>query len=209
MPEEDTKYFGSFKDKTFRPTGKTILFVCKTREEAAKIEIKLHNFFDVAVNPQFANKAKAVSTGFDTTGVPDTEQIKRKKSKAKSGENNPMYGRTGENHPMYGVPRTVETKKKQSVANSGKTRTEEHKKKYSEANTGEKNPQYGKTGALSARSKAIITIEPDGTQRHYGGVREAARELRMNRSNLSEHLKNGHVLTKGPRKGWQFLFENP
>ena len=44
LPEEDTKYFGSFYDKTFKPTEKTILFVCETRIEASEIEIELHNF---------------------------------------------------------------------------------------------------------------------------------------------------------------------
>jgi hypothetical protein len=131
LPEEDTKYFGSFKDKSFKPTRKTILFVCETRKEAAEIEIKLHDFFDVAVNPQFANRAKAVSTGFDTTGVifgPQTEEHRRKNSVAKAGKNNPMYGvphteewkkaaserNSGKNHPMYGVPRTEEWKKAHS-----------------------------------------------------------------------------------------------
>ena len=175
MPEEDTKYFGSFYDKTFFPTEKTILFVCETRQEAAEIEIELHDFFDVAVNPQFANQAKQTSTRFDVTGV----------------------------------PRTEETKKKISVANSGRTRTEETKKKISESKTGEKHPQCGRTGALHHNSKAIIVIKPDGTKLHYGGVREAARVLGMSRGKLFKYLQDGHVLTKGSRKGWQFLFENP
>jgi len=91
LPEEDTKYFGSFCDKTFFPTEKTILFVCETREEAMEIEIKLHDFFDVAVNPQFANRSKQTSTKFDTTGViasPRTKEWKQAHSKI-------MTGRTG------------------------------------------------------------------------------------------------------------------
>ena len=131
LPEEDTKYFGSFKDKTFFPAEKTILFVCETRQEAAEIEIELHNFFDVAVNPQFANRAKATSTGFGRAGViagPHTEERKKKISESKLGEKNPMYGvrrtkewkqaqserNSGENHPQFGVPRTEAQKKAQS-----------------------------------------------------------------------------------------------
>ena len=64
LPEEDTKYFGSFSDKTFNPSEKTILFTGETREEVAEIEVELHDFFDVGVNPQFANKAKQTSSGF-------------------------------------------------------------------------------------------------------------------------------------------------
>ena len=180
LPEEDTKYFGSFKDKTFFPTEKTILFVCETREEAAEIEIELHDFFDVAVNPQFANKAKATSTKFDTTGVPQTEAQKKAHSERMSGEKNHMFG----------VPKTEETRKKQS-----------------EATSGEKNPNYGNTGALSPCSKAIIAIKPDGTEEHFGGVREADRVLGIGQSNLCRYLKPDYV-PKGEWEGWQFLLKN-
>ena len=127
LPEEDTKYFGSFRDKTFNPTEKTILFVCETRIEASEIEIELHDFFDVAVNPQFANKAKATSTGFDRTGVSNS----------------------GEKNPNYGVPHTEEWKKERSQNYMGEKNpnygnrwswTEERKKLWE----GEKNPCYGK-----------------------------------------------------------------
>jgi len=174
LPEEDTKYFGSFKDKTFFPMEKTILFVCETRQEASEIEIKLHDFFDVAVNPKFANKAKATSTKFDTAGVPRTET----------------------------------QKKAVSEKLSGRTLTEEHKKKISEATSGEKNCNHDKFGALHHNSKAMIAIEPDGTQRHFGSVREAGRELEINRGNLCKYLNAGHVLTQGPFKGWRFIYKN-
>jgi len=109
LPKEDIGYFGSFKDKTFKPVGKVILFVCETRKEAAEIEIELHDFFDVAVNPQFANKAKATSSRFDTTGVPKTEEQKKKISDKMSGrtftkewkqaQSERMTSRTGALHP--------------------------------------------------------------------------------------------------------------
>jgi len=187
LPEEDTKYFGSFSDKTFFPTEKTILFVCETRIEAAEIEIELHDFFDVAVNPQFANMAKATSTKFDTTGVPHTKEWKKAKSERMSGENHPMYGVTrkahsermsGENNPCYG-------------------------------RTGEKNSNYGNTGALNPSSKAIIAIKPDGTERHYGGVLEAARELGIAQSSLCNYSKPGKQPKQGKWKGWQFIYQNP
>jgi group I intron endonuclease len=215
LPEED-KYFGSFSDKTFSPTEKTILFVCETRKEAAEIEIELHDFFDVAVNPQFANRAKATSTKFDTTGAHDTEETRKKKSVARSGEKNPNYGvpRTeetkkkiseslsGEKHPMYGVPRTEAQKKAHSERMSG-----ENHPMY--GRTGENHPNYGNTGALSPSSKAIIAIKPDGTELHFGSGHEAARELEINHGNLcSRYLKTGHVLKNGRFKGWRFVFEN-
>ena len=57
-PEQDTKYMGSFRDKTFKPTHKIILAShYKTREEAMIDEQKLHKFYQVHKNPHFANKA--------------------------------------------------------------------------------------------------------------------------------------------------------
>jgi hypothetical protein len=64
LPEEDINYFGSFRDKTFKPTQKIILGIYETREEAYADEIILHDYYDVANNPHFANRANATSTKF-------------------------------------------------------------------------------------------------------------------------------------------------
>ena len=198
MPEEDTEYFGSFYDKTFNPTGKIIIFTGETRQEVAEIEIELHDFFDVAVNPQFANQAKATSTKFDTTGVPKTGEHKRKISAANTGKTrteNWKKAMSGGNHPQFGVPRT-----------------EEWKKAESERKSGENNPRFGVpgiTGALNPLSKAIIAIQPDGTELHFGSIQEAARELGINNSSLcSKYLKTGNSPTRGKFKDWRFIYEN-
>jgi hypothetical protein len=70
LPEEDVKYFGSFSDKNFKPTQKIILKSdYAARREAIVDEIILHNRYDVANNPHFANKSKQTSSKFDTTGT--------------------------------------------------------------------------------------------------------------------------------------------
>lgn len=78
VPPEHDSYLGSFTDKTFRPTQKIILGVFDTVEEALRNEILLHNFYDVAKNPHFANKAKQTSSGFywsgDVTKILSPEQ---------------------------------------------------------------------------------------------------------------------------------------
>lgn len=115
LPEEDIKYFGSFRDKTFKPTGKTILFTGETRKEISEIEIKLHDFFDVSVNPQFANRSKQTSTKFDTTGIilgPHTEETKRKMSEVRMG-----------------ITYTEETKRKMSNSKKGNS----HASKFTDA----------------------------------------------------------------------------
>jgi hypothetical protein len=63
-PEEDVKYFGSYKDKTFKPTQKIILETYDTPTEAIVAEIKLQHFFKVVPNPHFANQAYQTSTKF-------------------------------------------------------------------------------------------------------------------------------------------------
>ena len=77
LPEEDVKYFGSYRDKTFKPTEKIILEVFVTAEESAEAEILLHDFYEVDKNPHFANRAKATSTAFYFSA---------------SGKDNPFYG---------------------------------------------------------------------------------------------------------------------
>jgi hypothetical protein len=65
LPEEDVKYFGSFYDKTFKPTQKIILKDdYATREEAYADEIILQQYYKVVENPHFANKSYQTSTKF-------------------------------------------------------------------------------------------------------------------------------------------------
>jgi hypothetical protein len=65
LPEEDINYFGSFKDKTFKPTQKIILKSdYATREEAYVDEIILQHYYKVVENQHFVNRAYQTSTKF-------------------------------------------------------------------------------------------------------------------------------------------------
>ena len=109
LPEEDTKYFGSFKDKSFRPTGKIIIATFSTREEMCQAEVDLHLLFRVDENPHFANKARQTSHKFFMD---------------KRGEKNPNFGnrwewteeQKSERSKLYtgrkGTPLSEETKEK-------------------------------------------------------------------------------------------------
>lgn len=79
VPELDlgVKYFSSSKDKSFIEDQKSnpqdykykVIRTFKTRKEAIKLEIKLHDRFDVGINESFYNRSKQSSIGFDTTGM--------------------------------------------------------------------------------------------------------------------------------------------
>ena len=93
----------------------------------------------------------------------------------------------GEYHSQFNVPIPVEVRKKIS-------------KSLSEQMT-------GRTGALHPRSMAIIAINPDGTEEHFGSVREAARKLEIPYSNLYYYLKPGRQPKRGKFKNYQFFYE--
>lgn len=94
LPDEDVKYFGSFKDKTFRPTQKIILKSdYSTREEADADEVLLHNYFEVDINPHFANRARQTSTKFR---LPREKLVENGKKVAEIQRKN----KTG----LYGIP---------------------------------------------------------------------------------------------------------
>lgn len=58
-----------------------IVKVYNNPEEASKLEIRLHNKFNVGVNPNFYNKVKQTSIKFDATGFVITPEHKAKISK--------------------------------------------------------------------------------------------------------------------------------
>jgi hypothetical protein len=176
IPEDDTSYLGSYHDKTFSPTNKIILETFSTREEALQAEVNLHKFYQIDINPHFANKSKQKTSGFyySSKGVVRSEEYKKKMSesmkrreyqkewieKAKQnrrsfvGENNPFYGKEhSEETKELLKQRTTETWKNQPHPWIGKKHSEESKVKFRENNKGEKNPNYGKKQSEEAKEK--------------------------------------------------------
>ena len=135
LPEEDIKYFGSYADKTFKPTQKIILKNdYLTRADAYDDEIILQEYYKVVENPHFANRSYQTSIGFSfkdltpwSKGKKLTDEHKRKISESNKGKS-----------------KTITEKRKQSVINRAAARTgvpghkhsEETKRKISEATQG-------------------------------------------------------------------------
>ena len=154
LPEEDYNYLGSSTDKAFKNSivAKTILRVFKTRKEASLHEIKLHQFHDVGVNPKFANKAKATSTGFCRKGLKHSKETLAKISASSKGRKLSAEAKAKLYAANKGRKHTEKTKAKLSAANKGKKHTAESKAKMSAASKGRKHSE--KTRAkLSAVNK--------------------------------------------------------
>ena len=117
LPEEDINYFGSFRDKTFKPTQKIILETFDSVEDALEAECVLHDFYEVDKNPHFANKARQTSKKFYYI-TPSENMI---------GENNPA--------------KRPEVRKKISDAAKNRKASEETKRKMSKSHMGRISPK--------------------------------------------------------------------
>ena len=137
--DEDFEYLGTFSDKTFKPTQKIILGTFKTRKEAYEAEILLHKFFEVDVNPHFANKCKATSSGFTCPKRFSDEQINERLKIQKLNaanrwrKNNPEKNK--QTKQKYAKRNTNSIKiYQQKWREANKQRKKEYAKKYYEKN---------------------------------------------------------------------------
>ena len=99
------KYYSSSSDTQFREDQKnnpqhykyTIVSEFDSREAAMRLEIKLHDKFDVGINESFYNVVKQTSTRFDNSGNKHTQEMKDHMSaitsKRQHGETNSFYGK--------------------------------------------------------------------------------------------------------------------
>ena len=117
LPEEDIKYFGSFTDKTFKPTQKIILKTFDSVEDALEVESILHDFYEIDKNPHFANRARQTSKKFYYI--------------------NPSENMLGENNPA----KRPEVRKKISDSAKKRVLSEETRRKISSSNMGKKSPK--------------------------------------------------------------------
>ena len=181
LPEEDIKYFGSFKDRTFKPTQKIILKDdYATREEAYVDEIILQEYYKVVENSHFANRAYQTSSGFSRVGsipwnkgIPRDPETLRKMSENRKGrlphnkgKKMSLEQRQKLSLSCKGRKLSEEAKRKISKTTKGRKLTEDHKRKIAEANRGtpktmtEKRRQSDIEKGLRARGKLVGDKNP-------------------------------------------------
>lgn len=179
-PAEDD-YWGSSKyiPKDVKDTHiKTMLKEFSTREDAVSHEILLHNKYNVAVNPEFYNRAKQTATGFDTQGTTLTEEHKQKCSVALKGRYVSDSTRKLIAERMSNRVVSDATKEKSSVTwkakvangyvnpRTGVTLSEDTKQKISNSNKGKS------IGTKNSRFKPWFISYPTYTDLFYSITKE-------------------------------------
>jgi hypothetical protein len=165
LPEEDQKYMGSFRDETFKPTEKIILFVCSSREESYEIEGHLHELFKVDKNPHFANKARQTSKKFSFLAF---------------GENNPNYG-----------PGRMPIKSRKSISEKASERLS-HWPENPFRNRGENSMSHGRRWFSSpCRTKEVYLKKGEEPPEDWSpGRKKRGARTKESRRKTSESLKN-------------------
>lgn len=92
---------------------------------------------------------------------------------------------SGSNSPMFGRTRPDAAKR---LKTNNPMHLSEIAKKQGNAMRGSKNPQWGKTGGKSATSKSVCLHFTNNTVKYFDSVAEAAKELNIARTNISNWL---------------------
>jgi hypothetical protein len=190
LPEEDLHYFGSFSNKNFTPTQKIIL-KCdyETRAEAIEDEVTLHNFYDVAANPHFANRSKQTTSKFTTSGMKMTEEQRKRMGDRLRGRKLSSEVIKKVADANRGKKRSEEQRKRMSEAQKNKvyTPSKETRKKMGESRKGSKNHNYGKP--LSEETKMKLRESQLGEKSHNYG-KPLSEETKIK---ISESLKGREI----------------
>jgi hypothetical protein len=175
-------YFSSSTDKEFmidqnnNPRDYKYIIVSEldSREEAIKLEIRLHAKFNVGVNESFYNKARQTSTGFvgNRTGVILSEETKDKISKSNLGKTRDEHQRKNISESLVGRKLSNEHAKKTSERQRGIPRKSSTKDKISEKLKGIK---HGDVRRLNI-SKSLIGRKLTDEQRKKISIGSKNRE---------------------------------
>jgi general stress protein YciG len=191
-PEEDVKYFGSYRDKTFKPTQKIILETYDTATEAIVAEIKLQHFFKVVPNSHFANQVYQTSTKFQ-----GNSETARKANASRTPEQRSEYARKRE------ANKTPEQRSEAAIkreANKTPEQRSEAARKGNASRTPEQRSEIAKKG------KAKLTPE----QRSEASRKANASRTPEQRSEISRKGKSNmtpeqrsEISRKGSNQKWQ------
>jgi hypothetical protein len=182
LPEDDVKYFGSFFDKTFKPTQKIILEIFDNCENCLEAEILLHDFYQVDINPHFANKSKQKSKHFVCHMYDEHNPSKRIEVKEK------IRQKAKNRKPSQ------ETRDKMSKSHMGRISPKGMLGKRHTEDT--KNKQ--KKAAVKRNNKTHQLKDPNGIIHTFNNIRGFSDENNLNESGVNMVLKG----KRNHHKGW-------
>ena len=187
LPEEDIKYFGSFTDKTFKPTQKIILKTFDSVEDALEVESILHDFYEIDKNPHFANRARQTSKKFYYI--------------------NPSENMLGENNPA----KRPEVRKKISDSAKKRVLSEETRRKISLSNMGKKSPKGMLGKKLTEEQKQKVREKKVARDNKIWNIKDPEGKIHTtnnlkyfcNLNNLTDSAMH-HVISgkRNHHKGW-------
>lgn len=132
---QDDDYYGSYKDKSFKPTKKLILAVCETKEQRYELEYLFQKLYNVVENPHFANRAFQTTTGFSRLGLANSPESRRKMSESRRNKPSGMKGKRHSEETKNKIAKSLKGKPCPSRAVEW---TEERRAAHSKALTGKK-----------------------------------------------------------------------
>ena len=184
-PQEDVKYFGSYRDKTFKPTQKIILETYDTEKESRIAEGILHKFYDVKRNPHFANQHNAN----ENFCVAETEEQRSEIAKRGHAKLTPeQRSERSRKARMSMTPEQRSESSKKAQASRTPERRSESSKKAQASRTPERRSEIARI------ANASLTPE----QRRESGIKAQAGRTPEQRR---ESVRKGHAtLTPEQRK---------
>ena len=210
LPAEDTKYFGSYRDKSFKPQEKIILKTFSSRKEAFKHEIYLHFVLDVAVSNKFANRARVTTTGFTWAGQHHSDETIAKlriAGKNMSQETRDKLRIRNQNKKLspwhierlrtanLGRKHSPETKEKIKQKTLGRKISAQARQKIGASNKGKWINRPDQSKALALKNKKT------GEVKYFVSQKEAVRELGLHQASINRVALGKQVLA-----GDWFLF---
>jgi len=161
----------------------------ETKDELSKLLNEREIYFISTLKPPY-NTAPG---GLGHTGIPWTDERRRKFKELMSGENNPNYGKplSGETKEklsaaLKGRIISEESRKKTSETMKGVRKSEETRQRMSESQKGRSMPK----GKDSKKAIAIDQYDKDGNFiKRFGSIADAALELNCQRSGICFCLK--------------------
>jgi hypothetical protein len=199
------RYFSSSRNKEFISDQKQnpqhyrykIIKTYKTRNDALRHEILLHEKFDVAANHSFYNIAKQTSTSFSTAGSTISEEHKRKIAESNRKR---IYGKTSaetrrkqsEAAKRRG-PVSEETRMKLSAIHKGREFTKERCENISKAKKGKPGKPIPDEVKKKMSEAAIGRVFSD---EHKNNIVKSAKmrppRSKEHRKNLSQSIKEAY-----------------